>query len=51
MITTTEMRMQLDDLASQSKHSIANDSDDNKYEVCFVVQEVEFFTFKEGFMA
>ena len=27
------------------------DSDDNNYEVCFVVQDVEFFTFKQGFMA
>ena len=26
------------------------DSDDNDYEVCFVVQDVEFFTFKSGFV-
>lgn len=26
------------------------DSDDNAYEVCFVVQDVEFFTFKQGFL-
>lgn len=26
------------------------DSDDNNYEVCFVVQDVEFFTFKSGFV-
>lgn len=26
------------------------DSDDNNYEVCFVVQDVEFFTFKENFI-
>ena len=26
------------------------DSDDNDYEVCFVVQDVEFFTFKENFI-
>lgn len=39
--------MQMD----ESRLSAASDSDDNNYEVCFVVQEVEFFTFKEGFMA
>lgn len=26
------------------------DSDDNNYEVCFVVQDVEFFTFKQNFI-
>ena len=33
-----------------SDNDTDRDSDDNNYEVCFVVQDVEFFTFKEGFI-
>lgn len=35
---------------SGSDDDTDRDSDDNNYEVCFVVQDVEFFTFKEGFI-
>ena len=34
----------------QGEDQEEGDSDDNNYEVCFVVQDVEFFTFKENFI-
>lgn len=38
------------DGAYEGSQGSDGDSDDSNYEVCFVVQDVEFFTFKSGFV-
>ena len=39
-----------DEESEEEEGQAEEDSDDTNYEVCFVVENVEFFTFKQNFL-